>query len=191
MLDNSRQFCAKCLKKLNKSSFESSRSRHCIPCKKETSSKYYRKNRKIQLKKAKEYYKKHSEKIQEYRKNNRDKMREYVRNRFKTDPLFKLSIKLRNRLNDFIKNNGKKFGKRKTQKYLGCSIEELKIYLEKQFQPGMNWESHGKWHIDHIIPLSSAKTEEDLYKLCHYSNLQPLWAVDNLKKGAKCEKFSI
>mgnify|MGYP002132731409 FL=1 len=49
----------------------------------------------------------------------------------------------------------------------------------------MTWDNYGDWHIDHIIPLNSAQTEEDLYKLCHYSNLQPLWALDNLKKGSK------
>ncbi len=70
-------------------------------------------------------------------------------------------------------------------RYLGCSLEYLKNHLESKFQPGMTWENQGKWHMDHIIPLSSTKIEKDLYKLCHYTNLQPLWAVDNLKKGKK------
>lgn len=70
---------------------------------------------------------------------------------------------------------------------MGCSSEFLKEYLEKQFTEKMSWENHGfyGWHIDHIVPLSSAKTEEEVYKLCHYTNLQPLWAEDNLKKGDK------
>lgn len=63
----------------------------------------------------------------------------------------------------------------------------MRNYLENKFIDGMTWDNKGfyGWHIDHIIPLSSAKTEEEIYKLCHYSNLQPLWAEDNMKKGDK------
>jgi hypothetical protein len=68
---------------------------------------------------------------------------------------------------------------------VGCTPQELKEHLEKQFKEGMTWDNHGMygWHIDHIIPLSSATTEEELYKLCHFTNLQPLWAEENLSKG--------
>jgi hypothetical protein len=76
--------------------------------------------------------------------------------------------------------------KNKTFDIVGCSPEFLKQHLEKQFTKGMSWELLGQHiHIDHIIPLSSAKTEDELYKLCHYENLQPLWAEDNLKKSNK------
>ena len=70
---------------------------------------------------------------------------------------------------------------------MGCSPKELKIYLEGQFTEGMSWDNHKRtgWHIDHIIPLSSAKTEEEVYRLCHYTNLQPLWCNENYKKGKK------
>jgi hypothetical protein len=68
---------------------------------------------------------------------------------------------------------------------LGCSIPELKAYLEKMFQPGMTWENWGAWHIDHIIPLASfdLTDREQFLKACHYTNLQPLWAPDNQRKG--------
>lgn len=74
----------------------------------------------------------------------------------------------------------------RTFEIVGCSPEYLKEHLEKQFTDGMSWEKLGKEiHIDHIIPLASAKNEEEVYRLCHYSNLQPLWAIDNIKKGSK------
>lgn len=72
-----------------------------------------------------------------------------------------------------------------TFELVGCSPQELKIHLEQKFIYGMSWDNQGEWHIDHIIPLSSAETEEELYKLCHFTNLQPMWALDNIKKGSK------
>jgi len=70
---------------------------------------------------------------------------------------------------------------------LGCSIDELKVYLESKFQNGMTWNNYGKWHIDHIMPLASFDLTdyEQVKQACNYKNLQPLWAEDNLKKGAK------
>ena len=75
--------------------------------------------------------------------------------------------------------------KSKTYEILGCSYEDFKIYIENHFKDGMTWENKGAWHIDHIIPTCTAKTEEDLIRLNHYTNLQPLWAEENLKKGSK------
>jgi hypothetical protein len=76
-----------------------------------------------------------------------------------------------------------------TMELLGCSIEEFKIYLEKQFTKGMNWGNYGKkgWHIDHILPCASFDlTDPEQQKKCfHYTNLQPLWAEDNYKKKDK------
>ena len=68
---------------------------------------------------------------------------------------------------------------------IGCDLKTIKAHLEKQFTKGMNWENQGKWHVDHIIPCASAKTEEELIKLFHYTNLQPLWAIDNILKKDK------
>ncbi len=56
-------------------------------------------------------------------------------------------------------------------------------YREEKFIEGMSWDNHGEWHIDHITPISYAKTEEDVLKLNHFSNFQPLWEFDNLSKG--------
>jgi len=66
---------------------------------------------------------------------------------------------------------------------LGCTYKKIRRHIEKQFKHGMSWDSHGGWHIDHIIPLSKAKTESELYKLLRWQNIQPLWAEANLRKN--------
>ena len=75
---------------------------------------------------------------------------------------------------------------------MGCTIDELIAHIEKQFKPGMNWSNHGKWHIDHIRPCSSFElTDIEEQKKCfHFSNLQPLWAEENLKKAARYEEVT-
>lgn len=79
-----------------------------------------------------------------------------------------------------------------TEDILGCTLDFFKKHLENLFEDGMEWKNNGRckdgncdnvWHIDHRIPLSSAETEQEIIKLCHYTNLQPLWAIDNLKKS--------
>jgi len=131
---------------------------------------------------------KRKESKQKYYINNADKEKfrnnQYSQNRKKTDIIYKLSCIMRSRLVEFIKiQNITK--KNKTFNYVGCTPQFLKEYLESQFVNGMSWDNHGDWHIDHIIPLSLSKTEEELYKLCFYKNLQPLWAEDNLRKSNK------
>ena len=110
------------------------------------------------------------------------------RARYKADVHFRLSCCIRHRLREALKHNYKNSG---AVRQLGCTPQELRLYLESKFQPGMtwrNWGVHG-WHIDHIIPLSSFDLLDpvQLVRACHYTNLQPLWAEENLKKGAKIE----
>jgi len=119
----------------------------------------------------------------EYRKKYRSKIRYYENKKYHEDILFNLKKKLRNRIRCFLHN--KKIYK--FDEYTYCTPQFLKQYLEQKFHNGMSWDNIGKWHIDHIIPLSSAKTDEEIYKLCHYTNLQPLWDKDNWKKGCKIE----
>ena len=71
---------------------------------------------------------------------------------------------------------------------LGIDLACFKSYIESKFQEGMNWDNYGQWHVDHIKPLSLATTEQQIIELNHYTNLQPLWAVDNIKKSNKYEK---
>ena len=127
----------------------------------------------------------HRKKSLEYYQNNKEKIHKYLKYKYDTDEIFKLRITVRTRINVFLrKKNITK--KNKTFNLVGCSPEFLKEYIEKQFTEGMCWGLFGAHiHIDHIIPLSSAKSEDEIYQLCHYTNLQPLWAKDNLKKGGK------
>jgi hypothetical protein len=131
---------------------------------------------------------KHIQRSKDYRKKNVDKVNLWVKlyrgRRMKDDNVFKMSFIVRGRIRNFIKLSGG-IKKDTTFNLIGCSPQELVRHLEHQFIDGMSWENHGEWHIDHIIPLSSAKTEDDLKKLCHHTNLQPLWAEDNLKKSNK------
>jgi hypothetical protein len=98
----------------------------------------------------------------------------------------RISGNLRSRFRAAIRGNYKTGS---AVKDLGCSIAELKEYLEQRFDAGMSWENYGKhgWHIDHIMPLSmfDLTDPEQVKCACHYTNLQPLWAKDNLSKGAK------
>ena len=111
--------------------------------------------------------------------------REYVKNRKKVDLNFKLKCLLRTRIYLAVRRK-KKVGS--AVKDLGCSVEELKLHLESQFQSGMTWENHGignkHWQIDHIIPLASVDLtdREQFLKVCHYTNLRPLWMLDNMKR---------
>jgi hypothetical protein len=130
------------------------------------------------------------EKSRDYYQNNKDKRRIYESEKRKNDSVYRITGSLRSRINFFLKS--KKINKsNKTFEIIGMTPIELKEYLEKQFSQGMNWSNYGKWHIDHIIPLSSAKSEDEIYKLCYYSNLQPLWAEDNLRKSNKIIKKEI
>ena len=118
----------------------------------------------------------------EWVKKNKDKINKTIRDRKKNDPTFKLKTLYRSKINKILKTKNEK-----TFDLIGCSPTELKLHLENKFIGEMCWETHGQfgWHIDHIIPLSSAKNDDELKKLCHYTNLQPLWWWENLEKRDK------
>jgi len=150
------------------------------------------------LKHRKEYNKQYIVKNKEklYQKNklycikNKQKIREKYKNRLKTDIEFRLLEVCRRRLNSALKRK-KSIRSNRTINLIGCSLNVLKSHIESKFQPNMNWLNHGygidKWHIDHIIPCSSfdLTKEEEQQKCFHYTNLQPLWQIDNLLKGDK------
>lgn len=110
-----------------------------------------------------------------------NKQVQYAKNKKQYDPYFALKLRIRDRLSKAVKY---RYKKGVAVQDLGCSIEFLKHYLESQFQPGMTFANI---HIDHIRPLASFDLTdlEQLKQACHYTNLQPLWPSDNLKKGDK------
>lgn len=107
-----------------------------------------------------------------------------ARERRATDPEFRLRHNIRSRIGMALR------GKRKSGSaiaLLGCTVEDAKRHIEAQFLPGMSWENWGEWHVDHIRPLASfdLADPDQLARACHFTNLQPLWALDNLTKGAR------
>jgi len=146
---------------------------------KEIQKKFRESNPKKTYEYSKKWKNKNEDKVKEYQSN-------YNKNKYNQDILFKIKTNYRNRLKDIFRDRGY-IKSNKSIEYLGCDITFLKGYLESKFTDGMTWNNKGfyGWHIDHIIPLSSAKTEEDVYKLFHYTNLQPLWGKDNMSKGSK------
>lgn len=109
--------------------------------------------------------------------------RAYQAERLRIDTEFRLARLLRNRLYCALMGN---FKAGSAVRDLGCTIPELRVWLEAKFQTGMTWENQGAWHIDHIVPLAKfdLTDREQLLQACNYTNLQPLWATDNLQKGS-------
>jgi hypothetical protein len=155
--------------------------RQCLQCDKQRA-----------LEKNKEQYRKHKEKrlqkAREYREKNREKIifqsAAYSKMRRQSDPLYAMRNRLGVRVREALQAKGVKKNSR-TMKMLGCDILEFKAHIEKQFLPGMTWDNSGSWHVDHIVPCSSAGDESELIKLFHYTNLRPIWAKDNLAKSSK------
>ena len=153
-------------------------STNCLVCIRKKNKKYRDNNRD-----------KENQRIYKFLSKNPDYHRNYMKNysslKRNSDPLYKLKHNIRVRILKFMKSIDLK-KTNKTFLIVGCSPEFLKSYIENKFSDGMSWDKFGKEiHIDHIIPLSSAKNKEEVFKLCHYTNLQPLWLVDNLKKSNK------
>ena len=162
------------------------RAKKWLKKKRETDPEYFKKFQKNR----KEYFREYQIKL---RKENPEKAREAGRKgakRFyqktKRHPKYIILRALRRRLSDTIRKVGAN-KKASTMEILGCSAEDFKNYLENKFREGMIWENYGTWHIDHFYPCDSFDlTKDEEQKRCfHYTNLQPLWATENLKKSNK------
>jgi hypothetical protein len=181
-----RQYRLKNLERINeKQKIHRSKNRKAINAK---AKEYSIKNQDKKKEYLKEYRKANKAEIKEYnasyRKNNKDKIKSLIcdwsRKQYKT-PIYRIKSAVKTQIHRWLKVvNGHK--NKRTHEILGCNYEEFKQHLESQFLPWMNWDNYGKhnstfnygWDIDHIEPLSSATCEEDVIRLNHYTNLQPL-----------------
>lgn len=196
--------CVECNIEYDNKFFTQNR-KQCNKCRKKSNKKYYSENKdSLLLKqknyilnnkdKQKDYFYKNKDKRKEYMKlyyqNNKDKINKqkeiYSKNRRNNDSLYKLKYNIRRSINISLRNKG--FVKKsKTEIILCCSINDFFKYLESKFEPWMNWNNYGLydgtlnygWDIDHIEPLANAKTEEEILRLNHYTNLQPLCSYTN------------
>ena len=150
--------------------------------------KYRKLNRQMLNEINRIYYLKNKQKIAKYGKKwkqlNKEKLNKRYINRLKTDINLKIRKYLQTRIWSALRGIHKSV---RTMELIGCTIEQLRRHLKKQFKPGMSWSNYGKWHVDHIIPCASfdlSKSEEQR-KCFHYTNLQPLWAEENIIKSDK------
>lgn len=194
--------CKKCKRVLAISKFYRSSTEYggwsggCIDCHRKIAKKFRSENRGHYLARSRRYYvkfqkKRLEEKVDYYKKNRAaliKKAAAYKRNRMKIDPAFRAEMSLRGRVSAALRKEGvvkSKF----FRELVGCDIEFFKKYIEKHFRSGMSWNNYGYygWHIDHIRPCSSFDlTDPKQQKECfHYTNLQPLWAKENLSKNDK------
>lgn len=190
------KFCSKCetikLRKefyLRKASIDGL-SHRCIACDK-IEAKLWREKNPERAKATTQAWRevnknRHLDHAASWKRKNRDRFNKITRERYAvryaTDINYKIKVCLRGRLGMALRGSLKASN---TTALLGCSIDELRFHLERQFQPGMTWENHGPvWHIDHIKTCASFDlSNPEQQKQCfHYTNLQPLWAVENLKK---------
>ena len=159
---------------------------------KERRRQYYLKNKEREKKQMREYILKNrrqrkeymKEYNKEYRLKNRERIRNWENNKYQTNVNFKLRKRCRNRILMALKGISKSAS---TIELIGCTIEELRKHIESKFEPWMTWENHGLWDLDHIKACAKFNlTDPVQQRICfHWSNLQPLEHIANIKKGAK------
>lgn len=120
-----------------------------------------------------------------YNKKFRRRINEQNKRRLESNPLLRVKDNIRKAINNAIRKGSYQSKVFDLHQIIGCSCEALIHYISTKFRDGMSWGNYGDWHIDHINPLFIANTEEEVYLLCRYSNLQPLWANENSSKGCK------
>lgn len=160
---------------------------------------YYQANKEARKEYVKEHFNNNIDTYRKYSKKycDRDKHKRlaYLKRKWEEDPLYRCKHVLSSSIaSAAIRSSVKlpfktKFGIKQPilEKVIGCTVEQFVAYFDSLFQPGMTWSNHGTWHIDHIKPVATANTIEEVERLNHYTNLQPLWARDNIAKGSLFE----
>lgn len=174
-------------------------SNDCVECSKERQrtekersrkAKHYRENRDAYLKKASKRYKENRKEIIEYScrysKLNAKRRNRLWRERVGSTPERALAERIRCLIKESIKSRSCKKDTM-TAEILGCSVNEFRRHIERQFTKGMSWSNFKDWHLDHIIPISSAKSKNDVIALNHFTNFRPMWASENISKSNKME----
>ena len=149
---------------------------------------YRDKNKEKVFESKRRYRAKNAEKIklakQKYGIENRDKISKALAKRRAVNPIVRMANSMRRSIRRYL-DAGQK-GEMSSFEIIGCSKDDLRKHLESKFRDGMTWQNYGKhWHIDHIVPLISAKSSDEIKRLCHWKNLQPLTAFENISKGSK------
>jgi len=159
-------------------------SSHCKQCRKSYNQAYRKKHSEKLSAQKKIYRQENKEYFQNYMKNYNAEYKKIINEKIKLkrkDPLFRLTDNIRALIRCSITGRGYT-KKSKTYEILGCSFTDFKLHIEQQFVNGMSWNNRSEWHLDHIIPVSFAKTKNEIIMLNHYSNFRPLWASDNMAK---------
>ena len=149
---------------------------------------YRLKNTAVIFERRRRYRQKNAAKIklakQKYGVENREKISRNIAKRRANNPIVRMANSMRRSIRRYL-DAGQK-GEMSSFEIIGCSKDNLRKHLESKFRDGMTWHNYGKhWHIDHIVPLISSKSVEEIKKLCHWTNLQPLTAFENISKGSK------
>lgn len=161
---------------------------HCRECQRAACKSHYERNKDSYHARARAFERANPEwqsrRNKKYREDNFGKILARLRERHGVDHVYRMKRNVSTLIADTLRRSG--FTKRsRALEILGCTWDELKRHFERQFLKGMSWGNRELWHIDHIVPIASAITEEDVIRLNHFTNLRPIWAKDNLSKGAQ------
>lgn len=195
-LSEERKFCPRCSRSLPVEMFSPGKSRTdgrrglCRECNNAANREYRERHPEAAARSSNNWSRRNPERVrakaERWNKKNPGKLSRlaaaWARRKRSECPVFRLKTRTRNCIVRAFSRKGYRKNS-STYRILGCDWETLKDHIEKQFAKGMTWENMGEWHIDHIVPLAEASNEEDVIRLNHFTNLRPLWAKENLKKG--------